>query len=155
MQTMTAANDTAVSTIGSKFISGRDLAAIAKLVRADIKAAIAIGDLPAALKTTVQISRYSMGQSIDVRVTACGFLALSTARIRAEAIHPHDHCGIPFRSVRGSLLLCAIESIVNRFMDPARFGSRHSTHVSVEFDGDLTTAQRAEIVAAIKGSAAA
>lgn len=57
-------------TIGSKYEQTRDLdiAEIAKLIRKDIAATIKNGDLPgkAEMKVTVRISRFSMGQSIDV-----------------------------------------------------------------------------------------
>lgn len=60
---------------GSKYEMTRelDIAQIAKLVRADIAAAIASGELPAGLKCSVRISRYSMGRSLSVIVTEAPF----------------------------------------------------------------------------------
>lgn len=57
-------------TVGSKYEATRDLdiAAVAKLVRADIKSAVASGALPAG-KYGVRIERYSMGRSINIRVS--------------------------------------------------------------------------------------
>lgn len=57
---------------GSKYTATQDLdiKEIAKLVRADIKVAIAEGVLLAGIKCSVKIDRYSMGQSLDVYVTA-------------------------------------------------------------------------------------
>jgi hypothetical protein len=57
-------------TVGAKYDSSLDIVAIAKLVRAEIKASIKAGTLPA-LKTSVKISRYSMGQSLDVTIMDC------------------------------------------------------------------------------------
>ena len=56
--------------IGAQYESTKDLdvADIAKLIRADIKAAKKRGDLPKSLKTSVRISRYAGGQSLDVTV---------------------------------------------------------------------------------------
>lgn len=56
--------------VGTKFDSNRDVAEIAKLFRADVKAALKTGALPAGLKVSVKIDRYSMGCSIDVTVAA-------------------------------------------------------------------------------------
>lgn len=56
---------------GAKYVDGRDVAEIAKLLRADIKAARKDGSLalPANAKVSVRIDRYSMGCSIQVNVS--------------------------------------------------------------------------------------
>src|SRR5947209_11528557 len=47
----------------------RDAAQIAKLIRADIKQAIKAGELPGTFRNyRVRTNKYSMGQSIDIRV---------------------------------------------------------------------------------------
>lgn len=58
--------------VGTKYEATRDLdiAVIAKMVRADIKAAIADGSLPVGLKCSVAIERFAGGKSLDVTVTA-------------------------------------------------------------------------------------
>lgn len=55
---------------GSKYHSTQDLDIkdIAKLIRQDIKQAIKDGSLPTGIKVSVKISRFSMGQSIDMRI---------------------------------------------------------------------------------------
>lgn len=62
----------AYHTTGTKYQATRDLSRveIAKLIRADIKAAAAAGELPAGLKVAVRTSRYAGGGSIDVAITA-------------------------------------------------------------------------------------
>lgn len=72
--------------VGSKYKSGLDITEIAKLVRADIKAAIAEGSLPK-LKTSVRISRYSGGQSLDVCVTDCSVDVINDAYVAFELEH--------------------------------------------------------------------
>lgn len=52
---------------GSKYSRDLDIAEIAKLVRADIKAAVKAGTIPDAAYR-VRISRFAGGQSLDVRV---------------------------------------------------------------------------------------
>jgi hypothetical protein len=56
-------------TIGTKYEQTKDLdiAQIAKLVRQDIAAEVKAGLLPK-VKYSVRISRYSMGQSLDVTI---------------------------------------------------------------------------------------
>lgn len=64
---------------GSKYIQGQDVAEIAKVLRSDIKQAVKAGLLPTGLKVGVTISRFSMGCSLSVRVTAlpAGFPVLA------------------------------------------------------------------------------
>lgn len=66
-----ATTNTTTRVVGSKFEATRDLdiAAVAKLVRADIKAAVVAGALPEG-KYSVTIERYSMGRSITVRLSS-------------------------------------------------------------------------------------
>ncbi len=55
---------------GMKFERGLDITEIAKRVRADIKAAIKTGTLPA-MKASVTVSRYAGGQSLNVKIKDC------------------------------------------------------------------------------------
>jgi len=73
-------------TRGEKYEPSLDVKEIAKRIRADIAKAIEAGELPAGVKVSVRIERYSMGQSLDVRVTAlpAGFAILNPARVWAE-----------------------------------------------------------------------
>jgi len=64
----TAARQAATDWTGDQYEQGRDVADIAKLIRADLKAAQGVGGLPAGLKFSVKISRFSGGVSCDVRV---------------------------------------------------------------------------------------
>lgn len=57
---------------GTKYESGRDIADIAKLVRADIKEAVKKKQLPKGIKTSVRISRFAGGQSLDVYIKHLG-----------------------------------------------------------------------------------
>jgi hypothetical protein len=63
-----------IKTTGTKYEATKelDIKEIAKLIRADIKAMIKTGELPAG-KYAVTISRYSMGQSLTIRVTDLPF----------------------------------------------------------------------------------
>jgi hypothetical protein len=62
------------ATRGTKYeaTKGLDIKAIAKLVRGDLAAAVADGDLPAGSSASVRIQRYSGGQSITVELAIPG-----------------------------------------------------------------------------------
>ncbi len=64
---------------GSKYESTKDLGIteIAKLIRADIKAAITSGDLPADSAASVRIQRFSGGQSVSVVLTVPGIVRVA------------------------------------------------------------------------------
>ena len=140
---------------GSRHVEGQNLADVAKLVRGDIANAIRDGLLPAGLKASVRISRYSMGQSLDVRVTACpGVVVLSTRRVRFDVetkgrvFNPR-----PRLSTEGSKVLKTIESIVEAYNEVVDRGAFCQPLVSfyshVDFDSAIEAAERAEIVAAL------
>lgn len=69
---------------GAKYTKGMDTAAVAKALRADIKAAQKAGELPRSLKVSVTISRFSMGSSITVTVKS------APVQIHASDFIAHD-----------------------------------------------------------------
>ncbi|HKY40650.1 MAG TPA: hypothetical protein VJN18_32165 [Polyangiaceae bacterium] len=71
---------------GSKYTETKNLrsAEIAKLIRADIKAAIALGELPAGIKCSVTTDTFSGGSSIDIRVKACPVQIWTEAFLTAD-----------------------------------------------------------------------
>ena len=70
-----------------------DIRDIAKRMRADIKALA----LPAGIKTSVRLQRYSGGQAIDIRITALpsGFPLLSDAAASWKKQFPHRANDVP------------------------------------------------------------
>ncbi|MGQ3016976.1 hypothetical protein [Phenylobacterium sp.] len=80
---------------GAKHDATRQLtgAEIAKRIRQDIKEALARGDLPKGLKTSVRYSSYSGGQSIDLRIVALpeGFKVLNPRFARYARQNPDDY----------------------------------------------------------------
>lgn len=56
----------------SKYEQGLDITEIAKRLRKEIREAVKAGELPKC-KYSVRISRYSMGQSLNVRITETPF----------------------------------------------------------------------------------
>ncbi len=70
----------------------RTTADFAKLVRADIKAALKAGKLPKGLKVSVRSDSYSMGSSINLKIVAvpAGFVIRNPAHIAHLQQNPHD-----------------------------------------------------------------
>jgi hypothetical protein len=81
------------TTYGTKYEATKDLSRveIAKLIRADIKAAVKAGTLPAA-KYSVTCQSYSGGGSINIKVADVnkeGFVLHNEARLRWDLENPH------------------------------------------------------------------
>jgi hypothetical protein len=102
---------------GSKYSNGRDIATIAKLVRADVKAAIAASELPAGTKVSVRISRYSMGQSLSAKITAMSGPIVNPARVKWDIDNPHAYPeGAPaVHSPEAKHALLVLEAIVDAY----------------------------------------
>lgn len=159
MTTPIPANDALVAE--SRHQHGRDVRDVAKLVRADIAAAVASGALPAGLEASVRISRYSMGQSLDVNVTTvpAGFVIHSVGRIRWELEHPYDVLPehLTFRhSSEARRVLGVLEQLVAAYnrerIDSASDYFNVSFHAHVGFAGALEQACREEIEADVRGA---
>ena len=69
---------------GAKYEKDLGTVEIAARFRADVKAAIAAGDLPKGLKLSVTVDKYSGGSSIRVAVKAAPFRVMSAAYILDE-----------------------------------------------------------------------
>jgi hypothetical protein len=132
---------------------------IAALIRADIKAALKSGALPAGVK--VSVAKGSSGSSINVYVTAlpAGFPLLSEIRIAHELAHPQSwHCmprgeWCEMHAPESAAVLATIEAIVDAHYTSSRYESGGDTiyncnfHKRVGFDSDLERADRARIEA--------
>jgi hypothetical protein len=144
-------------TYGSKYQQGLDTAEIAKLIRADIKAAIAAGELPRATYS-VKISRYSGGSSIHVKISGVPFPVLNAERARRDALEPYVYHAyeLPLRTAEAEALLTTVELIVASYnYDGSDIQSDYfnvNFHSSVTFDHDEEREERERIVAAIKAA---
>ena len=67
-----------------------DLKDIARQVRAEIKQAKKAKEIEAGVKVSVRISRYSMGQSLTVTVTAAPFKVVNPEHAEYRIANPHD-----------------------------------------------------------------
>jgi len=158
---MTNTNQTTTTT-GTKYDATRDLdiAQIAKLIRSDLKAA--------GYKASVRISRYSMGQSVDVEIKALPKGSdLSTAVVWVGSYGATDDA--PYTGpecigrdgwFRPAAPKAAVEEIVNAYN---RVSSDSQTdyynskfHASVDFSSelkDLATAAAVKAMSAPKKTA--
>lgn len=102
---------------GEKYDRDLDVVAIAKLVRADIKAAIKAGKLPRGTKTSVRTSRFSGGESLTVVIKSVpGARVLSRRRMQLELDDPHRSYHLePLYSKEGKRILGVVENIVKAY----------------------------------------
>lgn len=143
---------------GDKFNRDRNIADVAKLVRADIKAAIASNLLPKGIKCSVRIERYSMGRTLHVTVTACPVMVVNPAFVRWSRNNPHaSMLDAPAEasdrySPEGRHILNTLTSIVEAFNrrvtsnQPDDY-SNVAFHTDIQFDIDLRNGQSAAILA--------
>ena len=128
---------------GSKYVRGMNVTEIAKRIRADIKAAVASGALPKA-KYSVRIERYSMGQSVTVKVSDVVIPNATCLRIyteeflRASVETPHTFFPHDRMTTSACSFLRAVKAIVNEYnegeSDSHTDYYRSNFHSSVSFD---------------------
>lgn len=106
---------------GARYQPGLDAAAITKAMRQEIAQRIKAGTLPAGLKVSVRLQRYSMGRSIDLTVTAlpAGFPLVNPLHLQFRRDHPHasllhlpdDHPAIPLYTPEARALRAQLTEI--------------------------------------------
>jgi hypothetical protein len=138
---------------GPKYNPSRNLRDTAKLVRADIKAAIARGHLPSG-KYSVRIDRYSMGQSMDVSIADLPFVVVNRARVEADIRSPHTFNPINLYSEVGAEIIRRVERIVGAYnrQDIDSMTDYYNVHFSshVKFDWQWEKVQRDAIAAQVR-----
>jgi len=144
------------ATHGSKYSKNQDLAIVARRIRKDIRAAVVAGNLPAELKTSVTISRYSGGQSLGVEIKNPGIRVLcNTRRVRAEMLG-NDTTGFYARSEEARELEAALVAIVREYNSTTSHGEHCNPTVdfygSVYFTGGLMDACIARARAAFEAA---
>lgn len=101
---------------GNKYDATKGLSTteIAKLVRKDIKALIASGELPKGIKTSVRTAYFAGGSSLDVEVTElpAGTPVWNPEYLVAESRDEHYCRGIKHHSVKLASILAALEKVV-------------------------------------------
>lgn len=127
---------------GSKYDPSRDIADIAKLVRADIKAAVKSGALPAGLKVRVRIDRFSMGCSLDVVVVDGVDGCFNVEFWRDLKVRPNDSSQRPSRyTPAGKALLATLENMCRlyQFVDVDSMSDYYATnfYLGVKFDAEI------------------
>lgn len=137
------------TTTGAKYEIARnlDIAAIAKLIRADLKAAFG--------KTatfSVTVSRYSMGQSLTVKVKSAsvGPIIHNVDRVIAEHANPHVYNGTPWMSAEARTFLASVSAVVDAYRTNTSCLESDYSHTNfyahVDFSNDLISASRATVV---------
>jgi hypothetical protein len=102
-------------TEGAKYTKGQNLRDVAAAVRKDIKAAVKSGALPAGLRCSVRISRYSGGQSLRVKVQAVPFEIANAWRVEGEYYGDRGAEQRPRLSDEATALESALRAIVREY----------------------------------------
>ena len=137
---------------GSKYERGRDLKLVASDLRRDIAAARHDGELPEGLRVSVRISRYSMGQSLDLTITGSATNVSNPARLAWTAANPHA-CrskappdGQPHHSAEIGAAMAKLEELANAYIydrsDTLTDYFDSAFCLSVTVDGALERAHR-------------
>lgn len=103
---------------GSKYETTRNLSIVdvAKLVRADIKAAEKAGKLPKGIKVAVRTQKYSGGCSLDVEIQAApGLMICNPERVKFDRDFPHGYTKLPLLSEGASAVRDAVEALVSAY----------------------------------------
>jgi hypothetical protein len=140
---------------GSKYQSGRDIVEIAKMIRADIAAAMKAGELPK-MKIGVTTSRFAGGQSLTIAVKTFPGQVLNPARVLAQELKISEYGGTSFvwHCEQYARVQRTLEGIGNAYMrsESDMQTDYHNTNfyltVSCQVD---TLAERASLVAGLLG----
>lgn len=114
-----------VTTTGSKYDEHMDLGDVAKAVRADLKLAVAAGAIPSNVKVSVTQEKYSMGQSLNVRVSGFHRTELFTC----------DESGDETRTADQQRMTDQLEQIVDAYRKTTT--DRHTDYWNASFDRDV------------------
>lgn len=132
---------------GALYKSGRDVADVAKLVRADLARLAKGGVLPDGFKASVRISRYSMGCSLAIAIASAGAAQVIDAEkwIEMEAGNWNGSWDGRRYSAEGKRLLEVAEHIGRQYQrqESDSHTDYHNTnfHLQVDFESALCHAQ--------------
>lgn len=134
------------TTYGSKYNKDLNIKAIAALVRADIKAAVKDGALPAA-KYSVRLERFSGGRALDVTVSGLPFELLNEERALADHDAPRAFSRINLHSVGAMSVERQLERIMAAYnFDGSDIQSDYfhvNFYAHIRFDADESAERKA------------
>lgn len=156
----TPANDTTPSPVtpagtverhrGEHADSSLTAAQIAAFLRADVKAAIKAGGLPP-IKVSIRARSFSMGQAVDVTITAAPFPVLNPARVFAVAADRFGDSDLPRHTPRADQIQARLEALGAEYIrsDTEHASDYHNTNcfLSVRYAYDLEESEREAILA--------
>lgn len=138
-------------TTGTKYEKGMDTAEVAKRVREDIKRSQKAGLLPASMKVSVRISRFSGGSSLDIsiksapiQIHASDYIAhhVETKGMRHWADHRY--------TTRALALLAKVEDIARAYqrqdVDSQTDYNNSNFYLHVGFDSELKREDREVLI---------
>jgi hypothetical protein len=123
---------------GAKYRADQDVAEIAGALRKDLRAAVQAGTLPACTYS-VRISRFSMGESLSVRIRRVSFPLLARAHVLSD---PRRFYEGPRYTAQARHVLALVEELVAAYRRPDSGSSTDHLYSHVGFDGDEERQQR-------------
>lgn len=133
-----------------------DLADVAKLIRADIKAQVP------GVKASVRISRYAGGQSlrVDVKSVPEGVEVANAERVRFDVEHgPYAYTHLPLLSAEGEAILTKLRAIVSAYnRDNSDIQSDYFDvrfYSNCTFESSVREVSRARVTAVVEAEIAA
>lgn len=140
-----------MKTIGTKYEATKalDKAEIARLIRKDIAAAIAAGELPA-VATKVRSGRSGYMGTIDIVITAAPFCTANPARLMHDGCANGNAGPTPvLLSADASAVVKKIDEIANAYnydnSEPVTDYYESRFFISVDYSTDLRIADREEL----------
>ncbi|MDQ6892222.1 MAG: hypothetical protein M3167_06030 [Acidobacteriota bacterium] len=141
---------------GAKYDKSISTTEIAKRFRADVKAALAAGELPKGLKVSIRTSYFSGGSSIDVRIVSAPFSIMNKKRIEHDVRTPNAPLSDderPLHSERAREVLATLEGMLQAYnhdgseIQSDYFDVRFYGHVN--FEHEQERAERAAVEALV------
>lgn len=142
---------------GAKYSRDLSIVDIAKAVRCDIKAAVKSAELPAGLKASVRVSKYSMGQSLTVTIRCAPFAIVSREHVAWALENPDTSfsLGPDYYTEQAKSVVSELERIVADYnYDRSDVLSDYfcvNFYERVLFDGNAEQADRDAVAAEIVG----
>ena len=136
---------------GNKYDEALGTTEIAKRIRADIKAAVKAGTLPAGIKVSVRTRHFAGGSSIDLDITAFPENTLNLAEVAAGEIAPLMLHRFGLYTSEAARALSELEAIMGAYNFDG--SDTQTDYFHVKFYGhagisrELQAAHRAELLA--------
>lgn len=98
---------------GNKYDSNLNTTEIAKLFRADVKAAVRAGEIAKGVKLSIRTDYFSGGSAIRVKIVAAPFGMVNPAGV--ASVIADVRCGVPHLTADGAALVANLSSMLDAY----------------------------------------